>query len=526
MENKTLKSQFLTRITIIIGILILVNILSGYIFTRLDLTKDKLYTLSDVSKNLVKNLDDKLTVKAYFSEDLPAPYNNNRRFLKDLLDDYRAYSSRNLQYEFIAMDEEKLEPEAQRYGIPPVQVQVVKEDKLEVKKAYMGVVFLYEDKQETLPVIQNLDNLEYEISSTIKRITSKTIQKIGFLTGHGEPSFQEMKNIYQLLSKQYQTTTVDVKSNNPVPNDVGALLIISPTSRLSEPEKYQIDQYIMRGGKTAFLLNMINANLKQQFAQPADLNLDDMLMNYGVKVNSDVIIDAACASVTIMQQQGFLTFQNQIPYPALPIASDFNENVSMVKGLKNLVFFFVSSIDTSLSSSKGVKSTVFIRSSRKSGRQKEFFMIDPTIKYPDKNFNESGIPLAVTLEGSFKSFYAGKPVPPDTSVKTPYNPQTLETSPKNRIVIVGDGDFMKDEYLGSKDNINFFQNIVDYLVDDVGLISIRSRQMTPQLLEQVSDDTRKLLKYSSIILPPGIVIAYGLFRWRMRILRKKGMSIS
>jgi gliding-associated putative ABC transporter substrate-binding component GldG len=525
MENKGIKNQYLTKIAIIIGIIVLVNILSVYFFTRFDLTKDRLYTLSDASKNLVKNLDDKLTIKAFFSEDLPAPYNNNRRFLKDQLDDYRAYSKGNLQYEFVSVDEEKTGPEAQKYGIPPVQVQVVKEDKMEVKKAYMGLVFLYEDKQETIPVIQSLDNLEYEISSIIKRLTSSNMQRIGLASGHGEPSPQEIKNIFQLLSKQYQVIPVELKGSNPIPADINALLVISPDKKFSEPEKFQIDQYIMKGGKAAFMLNKFKADLKQQFAQPLDLGMDDMLLNYGVKVNNDIVIDAICASVTVMQQAGGLTFQNQIPYPAIPVANEFNENVSMVKGLKNVVFFFISSLDTAQGAKGGSKSTVFIKSSRKSGRLNDFMYIDPTIKYPEKNYNESGIPLAVTIEGSLKSFYAGKPVPQDTSNPVSNTAQIMEKSPSTRIVVMGDGDFMKDEYLGSKDNLLLLQNIVDYLVDDIGLISIRTRQTTPLMLEQTSEGTKKALKYGSVLIPPALVIIYGLFRWRMRNIKKKASSV-
>jgi len=201
------RKQLFIRIFLFVGILVLVNIISLRFFKRFDLTSDKIFTLSDASKNLVRGLDDKFLVKAYFTSDLPPEYANNRRFLKDQLDEYRAYSGGNFQYEFIdPSKKEDLEQEAQRYGIPPVQVQVLKQDKLQVQNAYMGLVFLYGDKQERLPVIQTTSNLEYEISSAVKKLTSKELKKIGFLTGQGEPALQQMSRFQDVLAKQYTVT--------------------------------------------------------------------------------------------------------------------------------------------------------------------------------------------------------------------------------------------------------------------------------------------------------------------------------
>ena len=175
---KKQKSQTVIRIALILGILIVLNFISIRLFGRLDLTSQGVYTLSDASKKLVGSLDDRITVKAYFTEDLPSPYNDNRRAVLDILNDYKAYSKGNLQYEFINPQGEKGEQDAQAQGIAPVQVQVVNEDKMEVKRGYLGLVMLFEDRKEVLPVIQNLSSLEYDISSAIKRLTNKTKKKI------------------------------------------------------------------------------------------------------------------------------------------------------------------------------------------------------------------------------------------------------------------------------------------------------------------------------------------------------------
>ncbi len=200
MKRLTARTQTLLTIGFVLASLILLNIVSIRLFGRLDMTRNRLFTLSEASKTIVGQLDDKVTVKAYFTEDLPSPYNNHRRQLLDQLNEYRAYARGNLAFEFVDPTGEKAEQDAQQQGIAPVQVQVVKEDKFEVKRAYMGLVIQYEDRREVIPVIQNPSTLEYEISSTIKRLTTKGQRKIGFLTGHGEPAMQELGRIQETAS--------------------------------------------------------------------------------------------------------------------------------------------------------------------------------------------------------------------------------------------------------------------------------------------------------------------------------------
>ncbi len=510
---KKQKTQTLVRALLVLGILVLINVISIRVFGRLDLTAQKVYTLSDASKKLVGSLDDRVTVKAYFTEDLPAPYNNNRRAVLDMLNDYKAYAKGNLEYEFVNPQGEKGEQEAQEQGIAPVQVQVVNADKLEVKRGYLGLVMLYEDKKEVLPVVQNLSSLEYDISSALKRLTTRTKKKIGYTTGHGEAEISTMRQAYQALAQQYDPVPVDLSKGAPVPSDIAALLVISPQTAFQDSAKYQLDQYLMRGGKIAFLLNRINATLQTRTGQPLNLGLDDMLESYGIRVNPDLVRDAQCASVRVDQQQGSFSISSQVPFPYIPVASAFDVSNPIVKDLRSVFFFFASSLDTTGVSAKGLKADVLVRSSKRSGRQTGFFVIDPLQQYTPADLAESGIPLAAIVEGSFKSSFVGKQPAP-----------VVTQSPETRIIVIGDGDFMKDDYLGGRGNLTFFSNIVDYLADDAGLITIRSKNVTPPPLEQVSDGTKQLVKYADLIGPPLLIIGYGLFRWRRRVAFKRAME--
>jgi gliding-associated putative ABC transporter substrate-binding component GldG len=515
------------RVGIVAGILILLNVVSVRLFGRLDFTKNNLFSLADASKNLVKGLDDRLSVKAYFTEELPPPYNNVRRSVLDQLNEYKAYSQGNLQFEFIDPSGEKGEQEAQQQGIQPVQVQVINDDKLEVKRGYMGMVLLYEDKKEVIPVIQSTSTLEYDLSSTIKRLTQKSQKKVAFLTGQGEPSLQELQRAQQLLGKQYTVETADLTKGQPVATDVAALIVMAPKNEFSEVTKYQIDQFIMRGGKVAFLLNKVEADLQQRFGRTTELKLEDMLENYGLRINPDLVRDAQCAPINIVQQQGGFSIQSQIQFPYIPVASDVSKDNTMVKNLQGIVMFFVSSIDTTNLASRGLRGEILIRSSKQSGRQTQVFYFDPMAQYTREMFGEQHIPLAAVVTGQFKSFYANKPVPRDTSASAiAPTGNTLTQSPETRIVLVGDGDLAKDQFLGGRDNLTFFANMVDYLVDDAGLITIRSKDVSLPPLEQVSDGSKKAYKFGNMLVPPLLVLGYGLLRWRMRKAKKKALESS
>ncbi|MBS4028075.1 MAG: GldG family protein [Ignavibacteriales bacterium] len=522
------KNQTLMRVALIVGILIFINIISIRIFSRFDLTESKAYTLSDASKNLVKNLDDKFIAKAYFTDGLPSPYNNHRRYLKDQLDEYRAYSHGNFQYEIIdPSGKEDVVKEAQKYGIPEVQVQVVKEDKMQIEKALMGVVFLYGDKKEAIPVIQKLDQLEYDISLNIKKLTQTEQKKVGILSGHDEPTTDKIKELNQLLSQQYEVQSVSLASGTSIPEDISALLVIGPKTKLQDWELYLLDQYIMKGGKVAFFVNKVTANLQQQFGQALDVNLDKLLESYGVRVNTDMVRDGRCANITVQQQAGFMVFNTQVPFPYLPVASEFNPENILVKNLQPVLFYFVSSIDTSLAAKKNLSLDVLLSSSNQSGRMQNVFPINPNMQFTQDMFKEPHLPLAVTIEGNLTSaFDANNPELDSTTQGKIDFSQKVTSSSKSRIVVVGDGDFVVNETGGSATNALFAGNLVDWLIDDVGLTTIRGRVTADKPLDEVEAGTKTLVKSLNLAVPPLFVILFGIARWRMKVLRRKRLEMA
>jgi gliding-associated putative ABC transporter substrate-binding component GldG len=250
MNKKDLKRETLIRVAIIIGIIIVVNVISTKFFSRLDLTRNKSFTLSTISKDMVKNLNDKLVVKAYISDNLPSPYNNLRREIMDLLNDYRTYSNGNLTYEFFNPTGEgdtTLEKEAMKYNIPAVSLQSIEKDKAGYIKAYIGLVYLYKGKQEVTQFFQPNDNFEYEISTKIKKISTDQKTRIGMLTGRGEYDLAKMQTINKILQENYTVSNVSAAKNQPIADDIKELVIMGPKEAFTENEKYIIDQFIMRG---------------------------------------------------------------------------------------------------------------------------------------------------------------------------------------------------------------------------------------------------------------------------------------
>ena len=209
LNNK--KSTIIFSAVILIAV-IFINLIGRNWFLRFDLTDNKMYSLSSSSKSVVQKIDDLFTIKVYFSADLPAQYSNNKRYLQDILEEYTAYSSGNLRFEFYSPEnEEQIAEDAQKYGIQPVQLQVIENDKVEIKKVYMGLVLLYEDKREVIPVIQTSTGLEYDITTKIKSMVQNQKSTIGIISLTDEITNE---NLTRFLNERYQTRPNLNLSNN------------------------------------------------------------------------------------------------------------------------------------------------------------------------------------------------------------------------------------------------------------------------------------------------------------------------
>lgn len=503
------------QLLLLIGIMATVNILADTLIIRFDLTEDNRYTLSEASKHIAESLNDPITVTAYFSADLPPQLSRVEDEFSNFLEEFRAHAGGNLEYEFVNPNEgEEAEQRAQQAGIRPVMIDVRERDRMTQKRAYFGAVFRYQDKREVVPVVQPGAGLEYTIAGTIKQLTTEVKPRIGLLQGHGEPTQEEMIQLINELHPRYEIIEVSGLDTTSVPADIEVLLVIAPEQPVSEAEQQAIDQYIMAGGKAVFALNRIRTQIQQGWATPLDTGVERLPAAYGLPIRPDLVRDAQASTIQVQQQQGIFTFVNQVEYPFIPLVSTFGDH-PVSEGLEAAVFQFVSSLDTTRTDSTQ-KLTVLASSSAQAGISSGSFNLDPSQNWNQRDFAHAHIPMAAVLEGTFTSAFAEH-----DSIDVP-----LKHSQETAIVVFGDGDFVingagQHAQPLPEDNISLMANSIDWLADDTGLISLRTKGVTSRPLTILEDGTKVFLKYLNVFLPVMLVLAYGFYRYQRNQTRRR-----
>lgn len=506
-----------TRDTIIQAVLylvviVLVNVIVSGWFFRLDLTRNHVNTLSPATEKLLHELKDHMLVRVFFNSDLPSPYNSNRLALIDMLQEFRSLSDGKLEYDIINPKNPALVEKGTSDGIPEIQVQVVNNDKLEVKRAMMGLVIEYRAKKLVIPVIQSLSNFEYEMASRIDRLIHTRKKTVAVAQGNGEPSFENIQKAEKALSSRY--TVIPVNFSMPVPDSVSALVVIQPTTAFADSQLYYLDQYMMNRGRAAFLMSMVNASMQNQYATDLSLNLSQLTREYGFEVKKDMVRDASCASVSVMQREAGMTIETEVPNPYIPIVSNLDKSFVVAQDLHQIVLPFPSEVDTSSADSLHLRVIPFAASSGQAGVQTRFYDLNPTAQFTRAMFQEHNLLLGTAITGKIHSAI------PDTARLAKANPNR-KTEGTERIVVIGNGDFIQDAFLQNPDNLSIFLNTVDYLTDNIGLVSIRAKTFLPPPLRPVSETTRTFTKNFIIIFPPLLILGIGLLYWRKTVRRRK-----
>jgi len=507
----------------VVGILVLVNLVSARMFGRLDLTEDGRYSLSDASINLMKNLDDQVIAKAYFTDNLPSPYNSHTRFVEDLFEEYAAYSKGNFKYEFVdpGTDDDK-KNEMMLLGIPPVQIQEIRDDKFEVKQAFLGIVFYYADKKEIIPLVRSTQGLEYDFTSTIKRLTTDKRKIVGFLQGHGEPNpKEEMKHVMSILEQNYIVQMIDLTdASKGIPVEVDSLVILSPTNKYEEDALIAIDQYLMKGRTVAFFTDVVNVNLQTFQANIVETGLGDILRKYGITINNDLIGDLQNQRINVSSQQGQFVVTNVVNYPLIPIVTDFNKDNTLTSKMEALPFSFASSLVLA-QDTEDLQYTSLAKTSEKSWQQIGLFKINPMQDMSaETNAKLGPFTLMATAKGKFESAFANKQVAGSPG-------ELLTKSPETRILVAGDGSFAMDKFADrTGSSAVFFTNCMDWLVQDESLIAIRGQGIQNKPIAELEGWQKNLIKYANIIGVPILLIIFGLLKMVLRKARRKGFQLA
>jgi len=518
MITITNRRNFLIYIAIVIGTVVFANMISRRLFFRWDLTKNKVYTLSGSSRNIIGQLDDRLLAKVYFSDNLPGELGNSRRYLQDILEEFQAYSGGKFRFEFYRPeDDEELEREAQRYGIPPMQVQAIESDRLEIKNVWMGLALLYEDRRETIPVIRSTTGLEYDLASAIKKLVDTDKRTVAIVS---DPEREgENQNVQDFLRQTYDVRTVSLDSS--VAPDIDLLIMGGVRDSLSTEALYHLDQFVMSGRPLFLAQGRVNADLNQQFGFEIKSNLLDALEHYGVSITSNLLADRISSQVMVETKRGIMLMRNLADYPFFPIIQRFNEDHIVVSGLEQLRFFYTSEVAAAIDSTRlgTVEFQPLLYTSNYTAvipgpSYLLSFRDNPTFA----RLNGPGRVAGGLLRGAVTSVFTDETKPEEAA-------NFIPVTPGARILVLGDGEFFSDRAGSSiPENLSLIINAVDYLVGDEDLIALRGREVTSRPLKKLATGTRRTLKWANILGPSALILVTGLWRWRSGRRRRKILS--
>lgn len=496
------KKSLLKFLLIVTGILVLVNFLSDSYFFRLDFTSDKRYTLSNATKDILQSLKQPVTIKAYFSDNLPPDIAKTKRDFKDLLIEYSNRSKGKVVYNFINPNEkEELETEAAQSGVQPVMINVREKDQLKQQKAYLGAVLQMGEKTDAIPFMQPGAAMEYALSSSIKKLSVGDKPTIGILQGHGEASLQSMMQVQNSLSVLYNVEPVNVSDTDPIPDNIHTLAIIDPKDTFPENHIRRIDEFVSKGKNIFIAYNKQSTDLSQATGTPRFTGIESWLSDKGIQIEDQFVVDATCGSVSVRQQQGQFTFNTQMQFPFFPLINKFEEH-PVTKGLEQVILRFPSPIkftgDTSM------HFTPIIKSSSKAGIQPSPAFFNIQKQWVESDFPSGDITIGASLGGKSGS----------------------------KMIVIANGDFAVngEGQMAQQlppDNVNLLVNSIDWLSDATGLIDLRTKGVSSRPLDAIEDGSKTFYKYLNFLLPLILIVVYGLVRaQRKRITRIKRIEES
>ena len=500
---KTKKSYY-TFILLFIGIVLLVNFISVDYFMRFDLTDNKRFTLSEATEDVIKELLEPVTVKAYFSENLPPNVAQIREDFKNLLIEYSSLSDGNLVYEFIHPNkDETTEQEATQAGISPVMINVRNKDQMQQQKAFMGAVIQMGERQHVIPFMQPGEAMEYALTTSIKKLSIVKKPVVGLLQGHDEPSTSDMQQVSQELSILYDFEDLIFNDSTQIEDRFKTIAIVSPKDTLQPDHLRQLDAFLERGGRLLVALDKVDADLQGGYGSEVYTGLEGWLTKKGITVENKFLLDSKCGSITLQQRQGHFTMQSQVRFPFLPILNEFADH-PITKGLESVMLPFASPLKFTGDTTINFIPLAF--SSAKSATSSVPTYFDVQKQWTDNDFPLEKQVVIAALEDNLHNA---------------------------KIVVMGDGGFAINSRDGKNpqnvqpDNVSLFVNSIDWLSDDTGLIELRTKGISSRPLDELEEGTKFTLKALNFALPIILAIIYGIVRVQIRRTKRiKRMEVS
>jgi gliding-associated putative ABC transporter substrate-binding component GldG len=564
MMNKTttksrIRNNDLTLLAGIIAIVVLFNLVNQNLFFRLDLTSEKRYTLSEDTKNILRELDDIVFIRVYLEGELNIPFKKFQDNIHDLLDEFRIYGKSNFQYEFVNPFEDESQDMQQKIigqlygkGLKPTNIYQRDEEGAKTEKIiFPSALVIYKNVEVPLNLLlnnpglsadQNLNNsiesLEYNFISTIRNITNKQTEKIAFIEGHGELNELEVNDISLELSRSYQIDRGIIRGVPGVLDEYKAVIIAKPAKPFSEQDKFVIDQYVMQGGKVLWLIDAVQVSLDslingETMAFIARLNIEDMLFRYGVRINPVLVQDVQCNVIPVnMALAGNPANFQPAPWLYYPLISPPDDH-PVTQNLNMVYCRFANTIDT-IEARSDIHKTPLLVSSRMSRIKNvpAIISLAEVQNTPRKDeFMHGGFLLGVLLEGRFESAFKNRGI----SRYFSDIPPVTESGEKTKMAVIADGDIIRndirynaqgpsaqplgyDRYtrqtFGNKD---LLINLIQYLSDDNNLLELRGREFRIRLLnrEKIRSEKSQWIAINMIV-PSLIVILLGIVFYEAR----------
>jgi len=498
------KQSINTKSLLILVVLVLINFVSFYYYFRIDLTEEGIYSLSDASKDILESLDETVTVSAYFTEDLPPQLAKAKADFKDLLIEYNSTSRGNVLYEFINPNaDQAAEARAFQEGIRPVIINAREKDQVKQQKVYLGAVIHMGDEKDIIPVVQPGSAMEYDLSASIKKLSIVEKPKIGWVQGHGEPGTATTMQANEELAILYDVEEINLQDPGIDLSIYKTIAILAPLDTIPEQDLMKLDGYLAKGGNIFVGINRVDGNMQQASGVSIETGLEQWLANKGIIVESSFIIDASCGSVTVRQQQMGFTFNTNVPFPYLPIITNFADH-PITKGLESVIIPFVSPIDYTGDTS--ILYTPIARTSEKSGYLTTPLTFEVNKKWSDQDFKFPNQVVAAIFSGAFVG------------------------NVHSNIIVISNGTFAingegQQAQQLQPDNVSLLVNSFDWLADETGLIDLRTKEVTTRPLDQVSDGKKAFLRWLNFLLPIIVIIIYGILRYQgRRRIRNKRME--
>jgi ABC-type uncharacterized transport system involved in gliding motility auxiliary subunit len=493
-----------TGVFLVVVGLTLLNLLSQRFFVRWDGSDGRRYSLSQASRRLVRGLPDPVLIRAYISSGFPPEYAAQARYVQDLLDEYRAASRGNVAVEIYDPESsEKVREDARRSGVMPVRITQVASDQFQMREGFLGLVMFHQDKQEALPFIRDVDGLEYDVSSRIRRMTRPTKKILGLVTGHREPSSEALRaGLGARLCEAFDVRPIVLSTSTPLTADM--LLVMNPSSPFSDGEIAALDAAVSSGVPTAVFLSRVSIDMRSFAPMPRTTALENILAHYGARVREDIVLDAQCQQVSIQTSRAGVTVSNIVAYPPF-IVTRPSRTHPLTRPLDSLVFPFAHPVV--FSGGPTLTFTPLAMSSVHSWTPTDLRNYDPfSMRPPSPDALRGPFPLAAVVEGSTTSF-----CDPARAARV-------------RLAVVGSGVFVDDGLPLPVENGVFLSGLADWLCQENDFLSIPTRGPSFRPIHPRSGVVRALVKAAGYFFLPLMVVAWGFLRWRRRCARRPAIQ--